>query len=402
MTRDFNNQRREDPRSESRSSSSRRFEKERPSHPARPRLNRDMVDRAWENGARQNHADYRTRSDSKTHSTRDNRRPDQHTNRYSAQTSSNRRKPYGNRQDNYRPGERSPRSNNGSRSSKFEPDMRTFDDQQYNQHERRGYSKQSYQDDYRPGISRNPQRPHSRTQYQGRDQYKGPQQREFDRDTSSPRNFDRDQRKARGNVSDTRQPRGNDRNQRSYRNTSGSDAQNPRWQSRPERRQNNYSNSSREYSSSEAEQELFEGDYEHFERSSSSQPHAHQTKLDTHASYRPQERDVTRLSDGRVLKGTPDEQHRNAEFWTDIALESDELVKQAESSQSQEAATKHNANIQTAPSSKRKTNPRTHNAGESSRERKTNKAKVRQSTPKPRSTGPKPSQRGFKWPTPEE
>ena len=115
MTRDYNNQRREDPRSDSRGSSSRRFEGERSSRPARPRLNRDMVDRAWENGARQNHPDYRTRSDSKTPLNRDPRRPAQQTNRHSAQTNSNGRKPYANRQDNYRPGERSPQSNNGSR-----------------------------------------------------------------------------------------------------------------------------------------------------------------------------------------------------------------------------------------------------------------------------------------------
>jgi hypothetical protein len=124
--------------------------------------------------------------------------------------------------------------------------------------------------------------------------------------------------------------------------------------------------------------------------------------VDTYASNRPQERNVTRLPDGRVLKGTPDEQHRDTEFWTEIALKSDELVKQVESSHAQEVATKHNANLPTATSSKRKTNPRTHKASESPRERKTTKAKVRQSTPKPRSTGPKPSQRGFKWPTPEE
>jgi hypothetical protein len=233
MTRDYNNQRREDPQSDSRGSSSRRFEEERPSRPARPRLNRDMVDRAWENGARQNHADYRTRSDSNTHSTRDNRRPNQHTNRYSTQTSSNSRKPYGNRQDNYRPGERSPRSYNGPRPRNFESSMRTFDDQHYNQYERRGYSKQPYQDDYRSGNSRNAQRPHPRTQYQGRDQYRGPQRREFDRDTSSPRNFDRDQRQDRAYDRDTRQPRSYDRDKRSSRNASGPDTHNPRWQSRP-------------------------------------------------------------------------------------------------------------------------------------------------------------------------
>jgi hypothetical protein len=402
MTRDFNNQRREDPQSDSRGSSSRRFEEERPSRPARPRLSRDIVDRAWENGARQNHADYRTRNDSNNHPPRDNRRPDQHTNRYSAQTSSNGRKPYGNRQDNYRSGEHSPRRNNGPRPRTFESSMRTFDDQYYNQYERRGYSKQPYQDDNRQGIGGNPQRPNSRTQYQGRDQYRGPQRREFDRNTSSPRNFEHDQRQARGYDRDTRQPRSYDRDKRSSRNASGPDTHNPRWQSRPERRQNNYSNRSHEYTRYGAEQELFEGDYEHFDKSNPAHPHTHQTKAEISAPQQPQERNTTRLPDGRVLKGTPDEQHRNAEFWIEIAQESDELVKQVESSHTQEAPTKHSADLPTAASTKRKPNPRTHTASDSMRERKTTKARVRQSTPKPRSTGPKPSQRGYKWPTPEE
>ena len=403
MTRDFNNQRREYPQSDSRGSSSRRFEKERPSRPARPRLNRDTVDRAWENGARQNHADYRTRDDSKTQSSRDNRRPNQHTNRYSAQTGNNGRKPYGKRQDNYRTGEHSPRSNNGSRPRTFESSMRAFDDQHYNQYERQGNSKQSYQDDYRPGNNRNSQRPqsHSHTQYQGRDQYRGRQSRESDRDTSSPRNFDRDQRQARDYERDTRQPRGQERKNRSYRGTSGPATQNPSWQSRPERQQNNYSKRSYGYSRLESEQELFEGDYEHFNSSNSAQPSTHENKMETYTPHRPAERNVTRLPDGRVLKGTPNEQQRNAEFWTEISQESDELVKQVESSHAQKEATKHPADHPTPSSTQRKTTPRTNKASKSTRERKTTKSKMRQSTPKPRSTGPKPSQRGYKWPTQE-
>ena len=400
MTRDFNNQRREDPQSDSRGSSSRRYDEERPSRPARPRLNRDMVDRAWENGARQNHADYRTRSDSKTHSTRDNRRPNQHTNRYSAQTGSNSRKPYGNRPDTYRTGERSPRSNNGPRT--FESSTRTFDDHHYNQYERRGYSKQPYQDDYRPGNSRNPQRPPSRTQYKGRDQYRGPQRREFDGETSSPRNYDRDQRQARGYDRDTRQSRSYDRDKRPSRNMPAPNTQNSRWQGRPERRQHNYSNKSYENRRFEADQELFEGDYEHFDSSNTVRPQTHQPKVDTHASHRPEQRKITRLPDGRVLKGNSGEQHRKAEFWTGIAQESDELVNQVESSHTQDAPTKSPADLPTTTSSKRKPGSRTHSASDSKRERKTPKARVRQSTPKPRSTGPKPSQRGYKWPKPEE
>jgi hypothetical protein len=316
MTRDFNNQRREDPKSASRGSSSRRFEEERPSRPTRPRLNRNMVDRAWENGARHNHADYRTRSDSNSHSTQNNKRPDQHTARHSAQAGSTSRKPYGNRQDNYRPGERPPRSNNGSR----------------------------------------------------------------------PRKYDRDQRETYGYERDTRQPGSYGRDKRSSRKLSRPDTRNPRWQNPPKMRRNNYPSRSHEYSHFDAEQELFEGDYEHFTRSNSAQPYTHQTRVDAHTRHRPEKRNVTRLSDGRVLKGTLDEQRRNAEFWTEVAQESDQLVKQVETPHAQEAATKNPANPPTGASAKRKTT----------------KAKVRQNAPKPRSTGPKPSQRGFKWPAPEE
>jgi hypothetical protein len=124
--------------------------------------------------------------------------------------------------------------------------------------------------------------------------------------------------------------------------------------------------------------------------------------VDTHASHRPEERKITRLPDGRVLKGTSGEQHRKAEFWTGIAQESDELVKQVESSHTQDASTKSPEDLPTATSSKRKPDSSTHIASDSKRERKTTRTRVRQSTPKPRSTGPKPSQRGYKWPKPEE
>jgi hypothetical protein len=396
MTRDFNNQRREYPQSDSRSSSSRRYGEERSSRPARPRLNRDMVDRAWENGARQNHADYRTRSDSNSHPPRDNRRPNQ----YSAQNSTNGRKPYGNRQDSYRPGERSPRSNNGPRPRSFESSMRTFDDQKYNQYERRGYSNQPYRDEYRPGNRENSQHPNSRSQYQGRDPYRGSQARDYDRDGRQPRSYDRDQRQARDYDRDGRQPRSYDRDKRSSRDASGPDTHNPRWQSRPARQHDNYPRKPSDSKRYGAEQELFEGDYEHFEASDSAQPPTRQTRVDTDASQPLEERHVTRLPDGRVLKGTLNEQHRNAEFWTEIAQESDELVQQIGPSNTQEVTTKHPADFPTTASTKGKPKSRTHTASASMRERKTTKAKVRQSTPKPRSTGPKPSQRGYKWPTP--
>ena len=131
------------------------------------------------------------------------------------------------------------------------------------------------------------------------------------------------------------------------------------------------------------ERELFEGDYEHFEARNAAHHQTNQVRGNGHSSHHGEKRDVTRLPDGRVLKGSPHKQRREAEFWAEIAHNSDELVQQVESSTTVEAVADHTADIPIASPANGKT-------------------KIRQSTPKQRSTGPKPSQRGYKWPTPEE
>jgi hypothetical protein len=113
--------------------------------------------------------------------------------------------------------------------------------------------------------------------------------------------------------------------------------------------------------------------------------------------HQAEERNVTRLPDGRVLKGSPHKQGRDADFWTEVAHESDELVQQVELSSNREAVTEHSADTPIATPAKGKPKSRTHTASSATRGRKT---KARQSTPKQRSTGPKPSQRGYRWPTP--
>ena len=61
MTRNYDSQRRDDTRPSPRNQSSGRYGDSRPPRPARPRLNRETVDRAWENGAPRDHADYHPR-----------------------------------------------------------------------------------------------------------------------------------------------------------------------------------------------------------------------------------------------------------------------------------------------------------------------------------------------------
>src|SRR5437867_3441085 len=139
MTRNFNKQRRENERPYSRSSSSGRYGDGRSPRPARPRLNRDTVDRAWENGARQNHADYRTRGNNTSQPPRDNRRRSQFSDQSSAQNSRNNRKPYGS-QDNYRHRERTSHGTYEPRARSFESGMRNFNQQRYSENEHRGYS----------------------------------------------------------------------------------------------------------------------------------------------------------------------------------------------------------------------------------------------------------------------
>jgi hypothetical protein len=64
MTREFNNRRRDDVRFSARNQPSNgRNQQERPSRTTRPRLSREVVDRAWELGARPHHPDYRPRAD---------------------------------------------------------------------------------------------------------------------------------------------------------------------------------------------------------------------------------------------------------------------------------------------------------------------------------------------------
>src|SRR5260370_19079646 len=95
MTRDFNEHRRDDRHPSSRNQSSGRYGEERTPRPARPRLNRQTVDRAWESGARRDHADYRTRSNNEQ-PPRSNQRRNQYSDYASTQNSP---KPLDDRQD---------------------------------------------------------------------------------------------------------------------------------------------------------------------------------------------------------------------------------------------------------------------------------------------------------------
>ncbi len=399
MTRDFNKQRRVNERPYSRSSSSGRDGEERSSRPARPRLNRDMVDRAWENGARQNHADYRSRDDNRNQQPRDNKRGNQYSDQPSAQNSRNNRKPYGNRQNNYRDSERTSQSNYGPRPRSYESSMRRFDDQRYNEFEHQGYPDRPERTNPRTGYRENAQHPGSRSPYRDREQYRGNQRNEFDRDTRSSRNPTSNRRPPRDFEGDAngRQSRSYDRDKRPFHNGPQRNTVNPRQQSRPARQQPNFSRRPQESQRRGPERELFEGDYEHFDELNAIEPSAARNEGHTDAPQKAQEgHPVSSLNE---LKGSKHEERKNAEFWKEIGQEADELVQHIEPPTAKEAITEHSTEVPTITPTDEKPRSRARTTSVAARGRK---AKANQSAPKPPSDGPKPSQRGFKWPTPEQ
>lgn len=403
MTRDYNKQRRDNVRPFSRNQSSNRPGAERSPRQARPRLNRETVDRAWESGAPSRHADYRTRSSSSSQPPRNrwnNNQPSEHT--------QHGRGPSGNRPNSDRSFERTPNGSAGPRSRSFDTNRRNFDD-------RRSYPDGPNRNGARPESRDNSRHHEQRPQFRDNNQSRGyqqpgsrrydPQPRDFNANNRSPRNADRQP----GNFKrDNRSPRSSDGPDRSSYKTQRPDTQNPRWQSRPARQHGNSFQDQQPSNEWTPENERFEGDYERFDgpkyqRRPAAQPYR-RGKAPDRAQPEAEERHVTRLPDGRVLKGSRPAQRRNAEFWTGVADETENLIDQVHSDststgkqadqQPEEALQETPAQGKDTPMAQRK--PRVRAASAVKRERKPGAKKGEART---RPTVLKPSQRGFKWPT---
>ncbi|HLQ30403.1 MAG TPA: hypothetical protein VK140_14310 [Ktedonobacteraceae bacterium] len=443
MTRDYNNQPRDDMHPSSRNQSSNRPGDEQSPRPARPRLNRETVDRAWESGAPNKHADYRPRSGGNSgQPPRNNWRNNQQSGHSSAPQG---RRPFDNRQDSNRSFERTPNSNQGPRPQSFDPGRSRYDNQRFNSRPGApgGPSSNGARSDFRDNPRPYSPRPNGqRAPFRDNDQGRGYQRRDtagaerpprdFDRarDSRPPRSFERQPREfGRDNRSPRsfeRQPREFGRDNRSQRtfergnrpdyNGPQRNTENPRWQSRPAiqrdssfRERPDFNDREPQHEQSAPQQKQFEGDYERFDApESQKRPSAGRPfqGSDTPSEFRaqPEERHVTRLPDGRVLKGPRPAQRKNAQFWTEVANESGSLVERVESTPTEEQA-EQPVEVQRKPSVKEKSKkiatprkPRARAASAVSRG-KMPPAK-RKSAVKPRSTGPKPSKRGFKWPTP--
>jgi hypothetical protein len=210
-------------------------------------------------------------------------------------------------------------------------------------------------------------------------------------------------------------------------NNRGEDRRNPRTRpydrretpdhdNRFEGRQRTYSNERRYPSAPSGKQresrnyqqsEQFEGDYEQFDYAPSRQPRNDRQKEEQSPQVQAKsvekspevERHVTPLPDGRVLKGSRPAQRKNAQFWTEISQDTEELVNQVHTP-AETTETVADEQAQTDTLAVEPSAPTTRVVSSRARAAKRAASAARKGKiDKPRSSGPKPSQRGFKWPS---
>jgi len=413
MTRDFSNRRRDNMRPAPRTTPG-SYREDQPSRSTRPRLSRDTVDRAWENGAIRKYADYRSRPTASTpHDQRQGRpsprferpRPyeqSEHERRDSDQGS------YARRQGDQRP----PSSfdhNRPPRGQRFaneqgrriqEPEyrapgnyerpgneQRTRQTPPRREYERGGY-REHYQNERPPRFTNQTTGPieetDSRPRHPGERTFHRPAPwRPHDRDEQNPRAFENRER-TREHFAHGRRNGGPPPPQR--------DSSHPRWQSRP--------TSQRDDRDREPWQERpsfrqpqgygrpagarFEGDYEHFTTDAPQRaPRPEQT-------YKPQ---TPHPQDGRAFKGSRPDQQEAAHFWHNIEEETASLLEHPPAEPADTARPTAPPTQPEGQVGKVKRVKTTHAGTQEHDKAKTSKKKAS-------ARGPViyPSQRGYKWP----
>lgn len=361
-----------------------------------------MVDRGWENGTPRNHADYRPRT-SNGQTSPNNRRKNQEAGNSSYngpvgnRTNGNRQSQSNYNQTQHRKGENSPF---GTETKGYNAENRRSNNQQ-------GDEPYNYNNRQPQNSQRQPQGRgyNSRTQEdgQGRSRYYGNNRSQPNRERSNDYGNNRPQRnpehdKGRGYTSFNERPTYGDQERREPH---------PRLQSRPEafqrRKEGRRPQETQRYA---PHKEQFEGDYEQFGYDTPAQAESAARKPfqgNRHDRY-------GQHQNGHAFKGSRPVQRRDAEFRANINEDAEELINRVHSSPREhsqvheetaslpETAIENNGsenqplispNKQTKPSPAKQTR-RTTNAG------RTKKAEV---APPP-SKGPRPSQRGYKWPAP--
>lgn len=396
MTREFNKQRRDDSRPSFRNKPSRRDSEERSPRPTRPRLSRETVDRAWESGAQHYHADYRPRSNQEQSPRWRNNQQSEPSSPYQGPGGN---RPYGNRRENHwdNPRRNESQGYQGPRSQPFETDRRNTGDQRYR--DRRPYSDgqngsgspQGFRGNARPRDrdSRNPSPGQGSSQYRDHDNRRS----DFNRNTGYSHDDYRGSKSSRGDQH------------------FGRETYHPNRQDRFSAHRHNENRETERFSRRPPHEEHFEGDYERFgnfdtPRRSVNKPFQGGRSRDEAF----EERHVTRLPDGRVLKGPRPVQRRNAQFWTDVTENTNNLVTRVHAPSAEATVSPVEEDIAQQSNMESKESQEQGEEmilSEGKKQASPAKPKKRATprgqrgeTTQPRSAGPKPSQRGFKWPTP--
>ena len=418
MTREFNQDQRYDSRPPYRgSSSNNRYGAEQPSRPTtRPRLNRAMVDRAWENGAPHRHADYKPRHSNEAGTTQTNYGPNSQRNWRKPQPSEHSTNNYASheRGDSQRPSRyhdahtqphRSDYSSNGyqgSRSYSAKPNNSSADQPPYRDQRSHGNEANTYRPhNGHPNFSHTPQDAN-----RGRYNQEPRQQANYRDGASSYRtnptnrvNNGEDRRDQRTRPYDQRENSYHDNRFEGRQRTNSQEPRYPSYPATPGKPRENRNN---------RPSEQFEGDYEQFDHAPSHQPrngrrqeerppHAQSTRTGKPPEV---ERHVTPLPDGRVLKGPRPVQRKNAQFWTDISQDTEKLVNQVQTPEETAETIVDEQQAQTDTLPVEQSAPATHVVSSRAKAAKRAASASRKGkTERPVANGPKPSQRGFKWPS---
>ncbi|GCE25239.1 hypothetical protein KDA_07230 [Dictyobacter alpinus] len=137
----------------------------------------------------------------------------------------------------------------------------------------------------------------------------------------------------------------------------------------------------------------FEGDYEQFDDTETPQIVEQKERGNSYQRSRNEsapEKHVTRLPNGRVIKGSRPAQRKNAQFWTSIDGDAEKLVEQVTEREPVEDSSFEGSRSTSTNRAPRRT--------ASSRVKKGSK---KTENKQPGTSGPKPSQKGFKWPSQE-
>lgn len=418
MTRDFNKQRRTDDRSSFRNSSSKQYGEERSTRPARPRLNREMVDRAWENGAPRVHADYHPRSTGQA--PRNNWRNKQNTHNTTENTQYNRsRGPqrqgqpdmYG-RNSFQRFGSNQEQRQSRSHFGAQPRDQRDTYTERSNSTSRRPYGARD--------IDEQQFQSRSRSYNQRGPRNEGHQQGGYPSSRPARAPYGQKENRDRRNEG-YQEPRGRyhngSRGNNSWRqDTSATERQPRRDQHQYKQFERNERHDQKDYHNRQTS-ERFQGDYERFtndappfkqtygqqEKPARQQNRPYKGTPHTQGKRQnfeqPEEKHVTHMPDGRVLKGSRPSQRRQAQFWTNVNDEADQLIPHTNDDADELAEKPQTEAPQILPF--RRTLPPTQATRSTGRRERSASLERRTKTKKPRSSsnGPRPSQRGYKWPS---